>query len=89
MDLVVLEVEQLQEVGISTFHRLVNGFTVPTISQQEFSWFFRVVNPIFSWLPRRFLELSLNSLLRLLSAIHLVEGNDFDAAIKVVSSPTH
>ncbi|CAI8437692.1 MAG: Uncharacterised protein [Cyanobium sp. ARS6] len=89
MDLVIHEVHQFEEMGVAHGHRLVEGLTGTAVDQLELAGVIRVVDPFLAGLLSRRLQEGLHGLLRLLSAIHLIEGHNLHAAVEVGSSPTH
>ena len=89
MDLVIHQVNQLEDVGVAHGDRLVEGFAAAAIDQLDLAWVFRVIHPLLAGLPGGLLKEGLHGLLRLLSAMHLVEGHHFDAATELRQGPAH
>ena len=89
MDLVVHEVNQLEEVGVTHSNRLIEWLAGPTISEHQLAGVVGVVNPGLTRLLCRLCQEGFAGALRHLRTVHFIEGNDADTGVEVGSSPTH
>ncbi|CAI8428631.1 MAG: Uncharacterised protein [Synechococcus sp. MIT S9220] len=89
MDLVVHQVNQLEEMGVTHRHRLIKRLTGAAIDQLKLAGVIRVVDPLLPRLFGRCLQKGFDGLLGHFRAIHLIEGHDLHSAVEIGSGPTH